>query len=569
MNDPPPVREGGCELGGVHHTVILGLLGVLRLMSGCCDRESEAAALLIALRRCREDRRCLLCGEARGAGLRMHSLLDLVVWTENRLGDHTSSEDAPSDDLLLLTRLCRAHAFNPEAVIQSLASLGDQAEVEDVLGPGKRAGVPVCWKDCRLAQSLLGFLRPETPPLVIEDAPFDLGYMRYDPSLYAELLSSKTKTVQEKLTSTDITPAPETLPEVELNSSPSKYFRQRCRFSVQRHESSFEYMMWEEDGTPKHIVKSFPIASKHINDTMPVLKMGISQQEILLHSLHSIHFIVSLTGNMIVTLFYDIILDPIKWREAAESLKLLIEKTLEGSLQSVQIVGRGAGHSKIVVNRDYIEEVLVVENDRELRYIQVLDGFSNPNAIVNAKSLNFMISIIKSIPGLGALTEHTGRFDLLEMYCGMGNHTVALAQFANRIVAVEINKHLCEAARMNLKLNSIDNVEVIIADSQDFAQRILRRKRYVSYSRTADGEEYTFGAVVVDPPRCGLDPVTLAMINAYEHIIYISCNPDALRRDLKDLSKTHEIRRIAVFDHFPYTPHIETGVYLVVRGKIK
>ena len=544
------------------------------LGSGGRERLPNRCSLLLVLRRCRAEKRCFLCGGIRRVGLRYHSLTEVIAWTErlyNSSSDHASPPlpDIPSDYLTTFMQLCRALHFNHEAILTALAPRDEEGAYGDLLGSGKRAGVPVCWKDCGLAQHLLDFLRPPsaaTPPLVIEDAPFDLGYMRYDSSLYEEMLVAKVKSVQQKLVHHGIFPALEALPEMEAFPSPDKYFRQRCRFSIQHDESSFEYMMWEDDGSPKHIIRTFPIASKYINDAMPVLKMGIIPHNILLHSLNSVHFIVSLTGNMIITLFYDVALDPINWREAAKSLKSFVENTLAGGIQSVQIVGRGACHSKVVVDSDCIEEVLVVEDGRELRYIQVLDGFSNPNAVVNAKSLNFMISVIKSIPGLGASTSPADRFDLLEMYCGMGNHTVALAQYTNRMVAVEINKHLCEAARINLKLNDITNAEVIIANSQDFARRVLRRKRYVSYSRTSLGEEYQFGAVVVDPPRCGLDPTTLAMIRAYEHIIYISCNPDALCRDLKVLCQTHEIRRLAVFDHFPYTPHIETGVYLVKRS---
>lgn len=459
------------------------------------------------------------------------------------------------------------HDFNSQAIVLSLESQNNEAHLRELMGSGKRAGIPVCWKNCHLAGLLFDFLHPassEKPLLVIDEAPFDIGYMRYDPSLYEDLLGEKVRAVRERLIATLMFPSPEALPVVEVHPSPSRFFRQRCRFSVLHTESSFEYLMWVEDGSPKYVVNTFPIASRHINDAMPILKTGISNLHQLKDSLHSIHFIVSLSGNMIITLFYNKHIDN-EWRDSAKKLKKNMELELHDTLSSLQIVGRGCGHSKIVVDKDFIEEVFIVEDGRELRYIQVLDGFSNPNAVVNIKSLDFMISIVKSINGLGKLSSLDDRFDLLEMYCGMGNHTVALAKYSHRVVAVEINKHLCNAARMNLELNTIKNAEVIVADSQDFAQRLLRRKKYVSFSRCPDGEEYSFGAVVVDPPRCGLDTSTLTMIKAYEHIIYISCNPEALCRDLQELIKTHDIQRLAVFDHFPYTPHIETGAYLMLR----
>lgn len=66
----------------------------------------------------------------------------------------------------------------------------------------------------------------------------------------------------------------------------------------------------------------------------------------------------------------------------------------------------------------------------------------------------------------------------------------------------------------------------------------------------------------MDPPRSGLDDTTRALAKDFEQIIYISCNPETLHRDLKELTKTHEIVRFALFDQFAYTNHIESGVIL-------
>ena len=71
--------------------------------------------------------------------------------------------------------------------------------------------------------------------------------------------------------------------------------------------------------------------------------------------------------------------------------------------------------------------------------------------------------------------------------------------------------------------------------------------------------------MLVDPPRAGLDMATINMINQYEYIIYISCNPDTLAHNLQELTKTHTIERAALFDQFPFTHHIESGVILKRR----
>lgn len=72
-------------------------------------------------------------------------------------------------------------------------------------------------------------------------------------------------------------------------------------------------------------------------------------------------------------------------------------------------------------------------------------------------------------------------------------------------------------------------------------------------------------AVFVDPPRAGIDPLTLALVSKFDHIMYVSCNPETLRDNLKALLQTHSIARFALFDQFPFSPHIEAGVLLVRR----
>ena len=67
----------------------------------------------------------------------------------------------------------------------------------------------------------------------------------------------------------------------------------------------------------------------------------------------------------------------------------------------------------------------------------------------------------------------------------------------------------------------------------------------------------------VDPPRAGIDDDTLKLLQGFEKIIYISCNPNTLHDNLKKLSQTHRIEKFAMFDQFPYTHHVESGVLLV------
>ena len=75
-------------------------------------------------------------------------------------------------------------------------------------------------------------------------------------------------------------------------------------------------------------------------------------------------------------------------------------------------------------------------------------------------------------------------------------------------------------------------------------------------------DSYQFSTIFVDPPRAGLDDTTRKLASEFDQIIYISCNPETLKRDLETLALTHTIQRFAFFDQFAYSEHIECGVIL-------
>ena len=101
------------------------------------------------------------------------------------------------------------------------------------------------------------------------------------------------------------------------------------------------------------------------------------------------------------------------------------------------------------------------------------------------------------------------------------------------MLAVELNQHLCVAAEENCARNHVYNAKVVACDSEKFASIVLRNRSYVD--KADPDHPYHFQAVVVDPPRCGLDGKTRQMLRGYASVIYISCNPLALLRDLDEV----------------------------------
>lgn len=77
-----------------------------------------------------------------------------------------------------------------------------------------------------------------------------------------------------------------------------------------------------------------------------------------------------------------------------------------------------------------------------------------------------------------------------------------------------------------------------------------------------DWDSLDLRTLVVDPPRAGLDPDTEKLMLEFDNIVYVSCNPETLRENLERVKETHDIKSFAVFDQFPFTHHVECGVYL-------
>ena len=98
--------------------------------------------------------------------------------------------------------------------------------------------------------------------------------------------------------------------------------------------------------------------------------------------------------------------------------------------------------------------------------------------------------------------------------------------------------------------------------SEEFSEAMNGERKF----RRLEGFDltaYNYDTVLVDPPRAGLDPASVELVSRFNKVIYISCNPNTLKDNLIELSKTHTMEKFALFDQFPYTDHIETGVVLI------
>jgi 23S rRNA (uracil1939-C5)-methyltransferase len=144
----------------------------------------------------------------------------------------------------------------------------------------------------------------------------------------------------------------------------------------------------------------------------------------------------------------------------------------------------------------------------------------------------------------------------LDLYCGTGTLTLLLARSAARAVGVESVPDAVERARRNAGRNGIANVEFVAGEARPILRAWARGEPAAPWADPGRGPD----VVLVDPPRAGLHPRVVFRIAelAPARIVYVSCNPATLARDLKDFA-THgwRLAEVTPFDMFPHTPHIE------------
>ncbi|OYD23526.1 tRNA (uridine(54)-C5)-methyltransferase TrmA [Oceanimonas baumannii] len=337
--------------------------------------------------------------------------------------------------------------------------------------------------------------------------------------------------------------APFNPPRLEVFASEPEHYRMRAEFRVWHEGDDLYYIMFNQATREKYRIEQFPAASRLINTTMPLLLEALRPNPVLRRKLFQIDFLSSLSGELVISLLYHRQLNE-DWQGAVQELRVF----LQSHGIEAHIIGR-AKKQKLVHDQDYVVEKLQVAG-KELVYQQVENSFTQPNGRMNEKMLGWALNVTQDASG-----------DLLELYCGNGNFSLAMATNFRRVLATEISSSSVKSAQYNIAANAIDNVTILRMSAEEFTQA-MRGVREFRRLQGVDLQSYECNTILVDPPRAGLDKDTVQLVQEYENIVYISCNPDTLRQNLESLSQTHQISRFALFDQFPYTHHMEAGVYL-------
>ena len=156
-----------------------------------------------------------------------------------------------------------------------------------------------------------------------------------------------------------------------------------------------------------------------------------------------------------------------------------------------------------------------------------------------------------------------GHETVWDLYCGIGTISLFLAQKARKVYGVEIIPQAIDDARENARINGIENVEFFVGKAEEVLPGWYQQ--YAVSGGDSAGNEARADVVIVDPPRKGCDEALLGTIveMAPERVVYVSCDPATLARDLKYLcGQGYVLERVRAVDMFPETVHVETVVLL-------
>ncbi len=326
--------------------------------------------------------------------------------------------------------------------------------------------------------------------------------------------------------------------------SPDGRFRARAEFKIYQDAQGAHYAMRHLNKKDFVRLEECAMVAEPIAETMWPLIEKINENPILKRKLFGIEFLSTTRNEVLVTMLYHRKLDA-QWEAAARELQ---------SVLHIHIIGRSRGQ-KVVLSEEFVTESLEIGGRRYL-YRHYEQSFTQPNPFVNRQMIAWAMHQAARY-GIG---------DFCELYAGSGNFTIPLSTLFEKVIATEISKRAIRAAKENCELNAIDNITFVRMSSEEFTEALEGRRAF-NRLKDIDLQSYKIGTVLIDPPRAGLDEGTRNLIAKFDTILYISCNPETLARDLETLTRTHRVVEAALFDQFAYTDHMEAGVVLINPGR--
>lgn len=244
--------------------------------------------------------------------------------------------------------------------------------------------------------------------------------------------------------------------------------------------------------------------------------------------------------------------------ETGEIMLVLVQNGEKNTLSVEDITSKFPEIKTIVINVNTKNTNVVLSNENIIIYGNgyILDKLGNYTFKISPNSF-YQVNPVQTekLYNLAINEAKLNKNDILcDLYCGIGTIGIFASKFVKKVYGIEIVDQAIKDAKENAKINNIDNVEFIAGDVETVFDKLLK-------------ENVKPDVIIVDPPRKGLDDTTIENLNKLKlnRLVYVSCNPATLMRDLQKLMEVYEIKSITPTDCFCYTSHVECVAVLELK----
>ncbi len=325
-----------------------------------------------------------------------------------------------------------------------------------------------------------------------------------------------------------------------------RFYRHKAQMPVRNTKQGLMTGLYKKNSQEHVDVPSCPVQDKRINEVnQAVLKLAHE------HGVRALdpktfqgllRYLVTrvsrATGEIQVTLVVSIYNHALK--TLAQDI-LALEGVVSVAISknhSIKNVGIFGDSFEILAGQETIEEAT-----GEIRYQLTPKAFFQLNPEVAKQMYDYVVTLLDG-------QDQT----LLDLYTGSGAIALYLAKYFKNVVGIDASKASIDAATANAKLNKLDHVSFLESDAALGMHQL-------------DKQGHTFTTAIFDPPRTGLDDKVIDRLlrQPIKKLIYVSCNPSTLAKNLNQLSKKYDVKSVKPFDMFPHTSHVESVVLLSLK----
>lgn len=335
-------------------------------------------------------------------------------------------------------------------------------------------------------------------------------------------------------------------PTIGLEQVPAT--RSKAKFAVFLQNDEITFGFTKSDGTYREL-EACGLHAEGINSLLAMVKEILKKYQIIPYDISTKkgelkYLLISKSGESSSSEF--LLRFVLRSKESLDRLKKATQELMDLPLSIKVITANIQPIHQAIIEGD---EEIVLSDD-----LVIIHQFDEFQLALGARSF-FQVTprIAKKL--YGAVADSISQDNpksLIDLYCGVGAFSFYASRWCEDVTGVEISKEAIDCAKASVKLN-MSNIQFHAMDVEAFLK----------------GQSKKFDAVIVNPPRRGLNSVIIDKIKGIspEFIYYSSCNAETLARDFSELQSDYEIKSMQIFDMFPYTSHFETLMCLF-RKKI-